>query len=82
MVDITARIKSPAEAPALVAEAFRAMRSGRPGPAALECAIDVWGKQRRRCAAGRAAADCTEPPIDEDAVARGRQAPRRAPSAS
>ena len=27
----------------LTAEAMRAMRSGRRGPAALECAIDVWG---------------------------------------
>ena len=25
-------------------EAMRAMATGRPGPAALECAIDVWGK--------------------------------------
>ncbi len=44
LVDFTARIRTPAEAPALVAEAFRAMASGRPGPAALECAIDVWGR--------------------------------------
>ncbi len=51
IVDHTARIKSPAEAPALVADAFRAMRTGRPGPAALECAMDMWGKSapgRRR----------------------------------
>ena len=55
LVDSYARIKAPAEAPALVAEAFRAMASGRPGPAALECAMDMWGK-RGKVDAGRA--DC------------------------
>src|SRR6201991_744479 len=44
IVGHSVRINSPGEAPALVADALRAMRSGRPGPAALECAIDVWGK--------------------------------------
>src|SRR6266581_779132 len=39
-----ARIRGPEEASALVAQAMRAMRTGRPGPAALECAIDVWGR--------------------------------------
>lgn len=41
----TARITAPQEAPNLVAEAIRATRSGRPGPAVLECAIDVWGRK-------------------------------------
>jgi acetolactate synthase-1/2/3 large subunit len=67
IVDFSARIKSPAEAPALVADAFRAMRSGRPGPAALECAIDVWGRS------GPVAAPTIQPPpeqpIDEEAIA-------------
>ena len=68
IVDFTARIKSPAEAPALVADAFRAMRSGRPGPAALECAMDLWGKS------GAVALPAPpllpeEPPIDDDAIA-------------
>jgi acetolactate synthase-1/2/3 large subunit len=61
-----AHIRGPEEASALVADAMLAMRTGRPGPAALECAIDVWGR----------AADvklvppqpAPEPPIDEDAV--------------
>jgi acetolactate synthase-1/2/3 large subunit len=44
LVDFVARIHTPAEAPALVNAAFHAMASGRPGPAALECAIDVWGR--------------------------------------
>ena len=66
LVDHSARIRAPGEAPRLVAEAMRAMRSGRRGPAALECAIDVWG------AAGPAAPQVPlpshEPAIDEDAV--------------
>ena len=67
IVGHTARIKSPAEAPAMVADAFRAMRSGRPGPAALECAMDLWGKS------GPVAPPATqlpeEPAIDDDAIA-------------
>ncbi len=38
------RIRSPAEASALVARALAAAMSGRPGAVALECAIDVWGQ--------------------------------------
>jgi acetolactate synthase-1/2/3 large subunit len=38
-----ARIRTPHEAPALVAEAIRHACGGRPGPVALECAMDVWG---------------------------------------
>src|SRR5215475_4415394 len=44
LVDWSARIKAPHEAPRLVAEAIRSMSVGRPGPAALECAMDVWGR--------------------------------------
>src|SRR3954453_2409929 len=47
LVDHYAHIGGPAEAPVKVARAFRAMQSGRPGPAALECAMDVWGKRGR-----------------------------------
>ena len=43
LVDFYARIQTPAQAPGLVAAAIASMRHGRPGPAALECAIDVWG---------------------------------------
>ena len=35
------RIKSPAEAPALVTEAFRKLQTGRPRPVAVECPLDV-----------------------------------------
>lgn len=45
LVDHSARVREPAAAPTLVAEAIRSMREGRPGPAALECAIDVWGRE-------------------------------------
>jgi acetolactate synthase I/II/III large subunit len=40
-----ARIHAPHEAPLLVGEAFRHLRSGRPRPVALECPIDVWSRR-------------------------------------
>jgi acetolactate synthase-1/2/3 large subunit len=45
LVDHHARIDGPAQAPGKVAHAIQSMHEGRPGPAALECAIDVWGKR-------------------------------------
>ena len=45
LVDHSGIINGPAEAPAKIAKAIRAMATGRPGPAALECAIDVWGRR-------------------------------------
>jgi acetolactate synthase I/II/III large subunit len=66
MVGHTALIRKPEQASKETARALRAMRSGRPGPAVLECAIDVWGK------AGRVALQPPLPPpapkIDGDAV--------------
>ncbi len=44
LVDHCALIRSPKAAGPATARALRAMQTGRPGPAALECAIDVWGK--------------------------------------
>jgi acetolactate synthase-1/2/3 large subunit len=38
------RIRSPQEASELVAQAIAVATSGRTGPVALECAIDVWGQ--------------------------------------
>jgi acetolactate synthase I/II/III large subunit len=67
LVDHCAMIPGAAEAPARVAAAVRAMFSGRPGPAVLECAIDMWGKDG-------AVPPISPPepppatPIDEDAV--------------
>jgi acetolactate synthase I/II/III large subunit len=66
LVDWSERIRAPHEASRLVAEAIRSMSTGRPGPAALECAIDVWG--RHGPAALVPPQPAPQPPIDEDAV--------------
>jgi acetolactate synthase-1/2/3 large subunit len=44
LVDHTALIRKPEQASRATALAVRSMNTGRPGPAVLECAIDVWGK--------------------------------------
>jgi acetolactate synthase-1/2/3 large subunit len=67
LVDFTALIRKPEDAPRLVAEAMQSMHTGRPGPAALECAMDVWGRE------GEIAAIIPPSPaaaakVDEDAV--------------
>jgi len=67
LVDTYAHLGGPAEAPGKVARAIRAMRTGRPGPAAVECAIDVWG-QRGRVGAVPPPAPERAPAIDMDAV--------------
>ncbi|HEX2216873.1 MAG TPA: thiamine pyrophosphate-binding protein, partial [Xanthobacteraceae bacterium] len=66
LVDFSAQIRAPYEAPALVSSAIQAMRRGRPGPAALECAIDVWG--RSAPAVSVQVLEPAVPPVDEDAV--------------
>ncbi len=66
LVDHSAHINEPAEAPAKVAKAIASMRQGRPGPAALECAIDVWGKRGRVALVPPIPARA--PLIDEDKV--------------
>src|SRR5450759_1871212 len=67
LVDHSARIDGPAEAPTKVAKAIRSMAMGRPGPAALECAIDVWG-QRGKVAAIVPPMPARPPKIDDDAI--------------
>lgn len=67
LVDHSARINAPAEAPAKTAKAIRAMAMGRPGPAVLECAIDIWG-QRSPVPPIAAPKPPRTPRIDEDAV--------------
>jgi acetolactate synthase-1/2/3 large subunit len=47
LVDFSAKIDKPTDAPTLAAKAFHAVASGRRGPAALECAIDVWGQRAK-----------------------------------
>ena len=67
LVDFSARIREPNEAAPLIAQALRAMASGRPGPAVLECAMDVWG----RTAPARSiesALPAPAPPLDENAI--------------
>jgi acetolactate synthase I/II/III large subunit len=44
LVDHSTLIRKPEQASRATALALRAMQSGRPGPAALECSMDVWGK--------------------------------------
>jgi acetolactate synthase-1/2/3 large subunit len=66
LVDFSARIGSPEVASRYVAEAMRAMYSGRPGPAALECAIDMWGRSAPMTLTKPLAIPKTI--IDEDAV--------------
>src|SRR5215475_10915241 len=66
LVDFSDRIRTPEAASPLVAQAMRAMNSGRPGPAALECAIDVWG--RKGPAAIASPLPAPDQTIDEDAV--------------
>lgn len=39
------QITSPAEGPRAVNDAFAAMRSGKAGPAYIECGFDVWAKR-------------------------------------
>jgi acetolactate synthase-1/2/3 large subunit len=67
LVDFSARIREPGEAAGLVAEAFRAMRTGRPGPAVLEGAIDVWGRTASVVAAA-SPPPAPAPPVDEDVI--------------
>ena len=69
LVDFSARIRAPAQAAALVARALRAMRTGRPGPAVLECAIDVWGRSALVSAPAPPLPSAPQEPIDEDALA-------------
>ncbi len=67
LVDHSAHIRGPGEAPAKVAKAIASMHQGRYGPAALECAIDVWG-ERGPVAAILAPTPPRAARIDEDAV--------------
>ncbi|HEY4407257.1 MAG TPA: thiamine pyrophosphate-dependent enzyme [Xanthobacteraceae bacterium] len=67
LVDFYARIHTSAQAPGLVAAAIASMGSGRPGPAALECAIDVWGV-RGPVPGVVVPAPSAPAPVDEDAI--------------
>ncbi len=66
LVDWSERIRGPHDASRLVAEAVRSMATGRPGPAALECAIDVWAREGPAVLVPPQEAPAI--PVDEDAV--------------
>jgi acetolactate synthase-1/2/3 large subunit len=66
LADFYAHIEQPKDAGRLTAKAFQAMARGRRGPAALSCAINVWGK--RGPVAPVAPLPVREKPIDETAV--------------
>ena len=67
LVDHHAVLAGPAEAPAKAARAIRAMATRRPGPAVLECAMDVWGK-RGKVGAITPPGPPRAPKVDDDAV--------------
>ncbi len=68
LADFSAYIGGPEKAAPLVAKALRSMTHGpRPGPAVLECAIDVWGR-KGKVAEITPPAIPREKPIDEAKV--------------
>jgi acetolactate synthase-1/2/3 large subunit len=66
LVDHSAYTAGPAEASTKMAKAIAAMSQDRPGPAAIECAIDMWGK--RGPATLVPPAPVRTPRIDDDKV--------------
>lgn len=66
LVDFSARVKKPEEASTLVAQAIQSLFSARPGPAAIECAIDMWGRSANPEIAAPLAPE--QPAIDDDAI--------------
>jgi acetolactate synthase-1/2/3 large subunit len=72
LVDHAALIPNAEAAPRMVAAGFRAMATGRPGPAALECPINVWGEPGNVTPCDPLPIE--QPAIDEDAL---RDAARR-----
>jgi acetolactate synthase-1/2/3 large subunit len=67
LVDHASFIRDPAEASAKVARAIQSMSHRRPGPAAIECPIDVWGKRALVSSITTPAAP-PPPKIDSDKV--------------
>lgn len=60
------RIAGPADAGAKLASALQLARSGRPGPVALECAIDVW--PTRGPGSPALPLPVLQPAVDSDAI--------------
>lgn len=61
------RINSPAEAPGLIAEAFRQLKSGRPRPVGLEVPMDVLA-QKAEVDTTPVDLPVTHPPVDTDLI--------------
>ena len=68
MTKFAARISAPHHASESVAQALWQSMSGRPRPVALECAIDVWGRQGEADIV--APRSVQAPPVDPDAITR------------
>lgn len=68
----SARIRSATEAPQVINQAISAMLSDRPGPAVVECAMDVWTETAPSDRSAFTAGQRTHYPVDmgkvEDAV--------------
>lgn len=63
------RLRSPAEAPGMINEAFRRLLSGRQRPVGLECALDTWAR-RAPVELISTPAQADPCPVDEEAVER------------
>jgi acetolactate synthase-1/2/3 large subunit len=63
------RVMRPQDAPALVGQAFRQLRSGRPRPVGIELPPDVLAAKAEVDLIAPLAPEA-EPPVDEDAIAR------------
>ncbi len=68
LVDHAGQIRKPERASGATARALAAMRGGRPGPAALECAMDVWG--RSAAVSVQPPLPCPTPKLDYGAIRR------------
>jgi acetolactate synthase-1/2/3 large subunit len=68
LVDHSVLIRKPQDAARATAKAIAAMHTGRPGPASLQCAMDVWGRTGATAAAAPLPVAATE--IDMGAVRR------------
>lgn len=72
LVKWAARIERPADAPEIVAEAFRQMLSGRPGPVAIEMAWDTMASRERIPAAQVATLSPAPAPSPDSVTAAAR----------
>ena len=72
LAKFTARIRAPHEAPIRIRDALQSACSGRPGPAVLECALDVIGR-RGPVSFPELSTRRDEAPLDEEALERAAQ---------